>query len=149
MAIENKDLPIQWHIKDLGLDSQVRVLVVDDDITCQTLWSAILDRITPGNTCDCVTSGTEADRLLQLAEKNGYKYDLIVSDIFLSGSMTGIDLWEKYKTKFASNFILMSGVESKKITEYFDKLEGPEFLEKPFNMQVASKIAKKLLNSKL
>lgn len=60
-------------------------------------------------------------------------YDIIISDIFISGSKTGVDIWKTINPE-ACTFIFSSSTEKDSFEEFITGEELPYlFLEKPLN----------------
>src|SRR3712207_4701738 len=75
-------------------DSKVtRVLVVEDDLTLKSFWSHILNDMYKKNKIDWASSEEEAETMIRNRWMKAKPYDLVISDIFLAGQKTGIELW--------------------------------------------------------
>ena len=75
--------------------------------------------------------------MLWRALERGQYFDIIVSDYFLPGQMTGLDLWMKfadYPTLFLLNSVLEKSKLMKKIENFQDK---PIFIQKPIDVDQA------------
>lgn len=110
------------------------VLIVEDDITAEPIWEYILDRAEKNTHMTWATSVKEADLRLRAAISEGRPYDLLISDIFLSGSLTGIDLWSRFQALMPAAIILMSTIHPIKMQSYFKGQTAPIYLQKPLNM---------------
>jgi response regulator of citrate/malate metabolism len=109
---------------------QKRVLVVEDDLSLQPVLTKMIRRINPSLNIECVTSAEGAlNRLLSnLKASNDEGYDLIVSDVFLSGHRSGLDLLNACKVaKLKTSVILTS---SKDV-----HLSTSPFLRKPISFR--------------
>lgn len=122
-----------------------RVLVVEDDITLETIWEQIILRVNPFALVDWATSATQGTQLIQASLSDDAPYDLIICDIFLSGTKTGIDLWTHYHEKFGGKFILVSSVSALKVQQLFVGDDHPIYIQKPFNIRDAGVIVEDLL----
>lgn len=69
-----------------------RVLIVEDDLSLMPFWSVILRRCLKGATVDWAVSCERARELMELADRKQSPYSMIIADIFLAGSDTGLDL---------------------------------------------------------
>ena len=110
-----------------------RVLIVEDDITMQPLWKYVIEISAPGASIKWVTTEEGAEKIIAHRLHMSEEFDLIIADIFLSGSRTGIDLWKRYG-EGNTQFLLMSAVSPTK----FAKLVGdgeptPLYVQKPLN----------------
>lgn len=112
--------------------SPPRVLIVEDDLEYEPIWQIVFQKINPDIRYTWSTSANEAQQLLDQAHLNGKKWDLIISDIFLSGSRTGLDLWQEWGEPF-ENMLLVSGVEYSKVLDYIGLTKNPPaYIQKPF-----------------
>lgn len=109
-----------------------RVLIVEDDLEYEPIWKLVFQKINPEVTIHWSTSAREAEMLIKEAQLDGRKWDLIICDIFLSGSRTGLDLWQDWGEPL-ENMILVSGVEYSKVLDYvgLDRIP-PVYIQKPF-----------------
>ena len=111
-----------------------KVLVVEDDITSEPIWEYILQRVSEKTLIMWATSVNEADHMIRDAVAEGRPFDLVITDIFLSGSLTGIDLWQRFHTQMPTSIVIMSAIEPMKVQKYFRGLGDPVYLQKPLNM---------------
>lgn len=119
-----------------------RILIVEDDVTLEALWRYIIDIAVPGAKLEWATTGEAADHLLREGERKGCDFDLVITDIFLGGARTGIDLWENH-AQSTTSFLLMSVLSPqrlKTLTTPDDKkrttaagLPLPVYLQKPLD----------------
>jgi len=109
------------------------VLIVEDDVSMEPLWSYIIDEVDPHAEMRWVTTEEAAEKMIRQRLEMGQPYDLIVSDIFLSGRRTGIDLWRRYG-EGATAFILMSVIGPEKLMRMTGLHEPlPPYIQKPLN----------------
>jgi response regulator of citrate/malate metabolism len=126
-----------------------RILVVEDDITFQPIWAYIIDRVHGKANLDWVSSVAEAEEKMLSLMASGSAYDLIVSDIFLLGSETGIDLWTKYHQQFHESIVLVSTSDPMQITLQFKGKGSPSYLQKPLNVHEAIEMVYTLLQRRI
>ncbi len=113
-----------------------KILLVEDDMTYRPIWEFILDLAEKNSQFEWVTSGAEATRRIERSQAGKNKFDLIISDIFLHGPITGLDLWARYHTQFREKMILISGIDpmrlrsNMKVEEIF-----PSYLRKPLKIE--------------
>lgn len=109
-----------------------RILIVEDDVTSQPIWEYIIERADKNSSCDWAGSYQEADFKIKEVFNRGDKYDLIISDIFLSGAKTGIDLWSRYNHLLEGHMILISGIDHLKLMKRLSGFNGaPLYIKKP------------------
>lgn len=113
-----------------------RILVVEDDLELTGILEHVFSAIDPNIHTDWVTSAEEAVSLLEDKTRAGEQrpYDLIIADIFLEGSSTGLDLWKLCQEYFSDvPFVVTSALP---VDKFFKALGtetiSPPFLPKPF-----------------
>lgn len=109
-----------------------KILVVEDDVTFEPFWAGIAERANRNSQVFWATSEMEAENMIFDAMESGHPFDLVITDIFLSGSRTGIDLWLKFVKHMHGKIIVTSGIEYQKFVQYFGNSElRPIYLQKP------------------
>lgn len=137
---------IDQTCEDLDKKTQARFLVIEDDVTYEPIWSHIFRKIDDKAAYDWAKNAKEGEAKIFEALARGYMYDLIICDIFLSDSETGVDLWLKHSDVVQGNLVMVSGIERQKL----GNLLGPDnltpcFFRKPFNPQDCVETLKSLL----
>src|SRR6478735_103819 len=83
-------------LSNMMLDTEsYRFLVVEDDMGQWPLWENIIRSSFPKAHIDWETSEAGAEALLRHSFHTEKPYDLVISDVFLDGEETGIDLWSR------------------------------------------------------
>lgn len=109
-----------------------RILIVEDDITFEPFWESVAKRANKNAEIHWASSVFEAENIINDSLMKMKPFDLIITDIFLSGSKTGIDLWKKFSKQMHGRVIVISGIEYQKFIEYFEKTQDrPLYLQKP------------------
>jgi PAS domain S-box-containing protein len=103
------------------------VLVVEDSESVAAVVSEYFSEL--GFATDCAESGAAALRKLQSERP----YDLVFSDILMTGSVTGLELARIVRTHHAETSILLTTGYSEKAQEAIT--EGFRVLRKPYDMQ--------------
>lgn len=111
-----------------------RILIVEDDLCLQNVISRVMHAINRHIALHWVTTAEEALEALKDRQHSGQPYDLIVSDIFLSGETSGLDLWHKCQSQYANIPILLtSGMPVDQFLKEVGRDEiCPPYLPKPF-----------------
>lgn len=111
-----------------------RVLIVEDDQACEAILEKIVHSVDPRAKVDWVESAEVAALTLVQERTQGRPYDLVISDIFLGGKLTGIDLWKIYQEFTPMPPVVLTS--SLSVARYLEALENqpeiPIFLPKPF-----------------
>lgn len=131
--------------KKFGKD-QKKVLVIEDDPTFEPIWDHIISNVGKNVEFYWASNPIEAQEMIYRSKVEGWNYDLIVSDIYLSSSITGIDLWNRYGAN--DNFLLISSIDNYKLIEQA-KQKGkipPPYIQKPLDEKECTKIVSSLLN---
>ena len=112
-----------------------KVLVVEDDLSLWPFWENVLRSTIPRVEIDWETTERAAESLLKHRFQRNSPYDLVISDIFLEGHETGIDLWNRYG-EAAKNFIFVSGMPMSKFDSLMSLNYGyPVYLQKPLSVK--------------
>lgn len=112
-----------------------KILVVEDDISYEPLWRKVFEEVDPEIEYTWCTSANDAQKILEKTFRDGDYWDLIIADIFLTGSRTGLDLWERCGEPI-ENMIIVSSVDYSKLLDYVDYSSTPPvYLKKPFKIQ--------------
>ena len=111
------------------------VLVVEDDMALRPLWSHFFKSKFPDVSVEWTVSCEEALKMIQYANINKKPFDLIITDIFLAGSKTGLDLINSVEVQLSeAKTVLVSSVDSHEIIKKFGQLIPKTIvLSKPFN----------------
>jgi response regulator of citrate/malate metabolism len=109
-----------------------KILIVEDDKTLEPIWDYVTTKVNNHSKVDWATSELEAEDLIFEAQRDGRQYDLVIVDIFLEGSRTGLDLYEKFGHLFHNKMIITSSADYEKYSEYLQAgTFRPYCLEKP------------------
>lgn len=129
------------------MESRNRILIVEDDRSCETILKQIIHSVDPGAQVDWVESGEVAALTLVQERSKGAPYSLVISDIALSGKLTGIDVWKIY-SEFSPlpPVVLTSSIP---IPKYFEAVgRGPDvpiYLPKPFYAEECRQIIRRFM----
>jgi DNA-binding NtrC family response regulator len=135
----------------MELEKQIagkRALIVEDDASVRAILRRVLLSVSPQIEIEWVGSAEEALPKIknELASRKN-TYDLIIADIFLEGSITGIDFWQTCEALCPHASILV--MSSMAPDHFFKAIAGarqaPPFLSKPFHTGDCRKIVAELL----
>lgn len=150
MMQETITAPIRDYMPAGGtevLQRRVQVLIVEDDLTFKPLWESVFSQSCPNVKLDWATTQELAEILIRRRFRKNDPYDLIVSDIFLAGQGTGVDLWQRFG-EAAKNFAFVSVLSKERFDAIVTKAQGygyPVFLQKPLKAKDCKDLVKNLL----
>ncbi len=122
-----------------------RILICEDDVTLQPFWQYVIESIDPMADIKWVTTEEAAHHVLKKWTAKGEPYDLIISDVFLSGQKTGVDLWHA-SLELDTPFIMTSVVSNKKLEKMIGQNEPiPAYLQKPLDPDECREMVRSLL----
>ncbi len=124
------------------LDTEPKtVLIVEDDLALRPLWEKVFGSISKDIRVDWATSAEDAENLIRFKFTHGQPYHLVIADISLEGSATGIDLWNKYGEE-VSNFAVVSALPISSY-DFYTALDfgHPPYFKKPLSAKVCLEIA--------
>jgi DNA-binding NtrC family response regulator len=115
--------------------TQPRALIIEDDITTEPIWEHVLKLVNQQMTYEWVNNATEAEFLIRRSFRENKPYDVVISDIFLSSSKTGLDLWYQFGSALKGKMLLISGISYNKLTKMAsEKTPCPLYIQKPLNI---------------
>ncbi len=108
------------------------ILVVEDDRNLSNAVHRALKRAFKSATIVWVTTAEEAETKL-----SQQSFNVVLSDLTLCGTKTGIDLWRTCKANHQTTpFVMMSGMP---VAQFLDRMKAetqpPPFLPKPFHVE--------------
>lgn len=141
----NEKVSSMQRLLSKGSDA-TKILVVEDDQTLWPFWDNILRTSLMKVEVDWTTNEAEAEKLIRFRYQEEDPYDLVISDIFLEGNKTGIDLWNRYG-EAAKNFIFVSGMHLSRY-DFLMSLEFgyPVYLQKPLQPSKCRELIRSLVN---
>lgn len=132
---ENQPSDMTLNQSHLNLDDSklMRVLVVEDDLTLKSFWNHMLSEQFKKLKIDWASTEEVAEGLIRNRFMRGKPYDLVISDIFLAGQKTGLELWFNF-AEAATQFIFVSVLAENRFEQLMKGAKfQPIFLQKPLN----------------
>jgi response regulator of citrate/malate metabolism len=128
--------------------STKRILIAEDDMALKPLWEQFFGRFEFSVAIHWTVSCEEALKILEKADLDNVEFDLIISDIFLAGSGTGMDLLNSPLVKKGrSKKLLISAVPREQVVqEYPWATQDVEVVSKPFDGKLYESIITSLLH---
>ncbi len=123
------------------------VLIVEDDLGQQPLWQHILSRSSDEASITWAVSAEQALTILKESAFNGLIFDLIVVDLFLAGSETGLSFLNCDEVKHSkAQTILVSAANKDYLADYIhDQLRNTKVIAKPLNVVKCEKVLDDLI----
>lgn len=130
------------------MDTQNRVLIVEDDQACETILEGIVRSVDPHAKIDWVNSGEAAALTLVQERTKGVPYNLVIADVFLAGKLTGVDLWKIYLEFNPSPPVVLTS--SLPYSRYLEQVgaapeDPPVYLPKPFYAEECRRIVRRYM----
>jgi len=126
-------------------DSEVRILVMDDEEQVRTVVKEILSIL--HYDVALAHDGLEAIRQYQRSQAEGRPFDLVLLDLIIPGGMGGIDTLQKLREIDSSvRVIVSSGYAADPIIKNFRSYGFDGALAKPYNLEQLREILHKILN---
>jgi len=121
-------------------DHFLKVLIVEDDLNLIPIWQHSVNLTHKDIRIDWATSYEVAENKIRLNYRRGCPYDLVIADINLSGTQTGIDLWNRVGEEVL-RFVFVTGM-SMSVFEFYKSLNygAPSFFKKPLNVKLCMEI---------
>ncbi len=125
-----------------------KILIVEDDLSLKPFWGAVIQKLFKKAQVGWAVSSEEAERNVIEKQNDGDFFDLIIADLFLAGSNTGIDLLQSEAVqKSKSKTILVSLAEQKSLVAECKKmLPKTKVIVKPLNVAECETVVQKCLN---
>ncbi|WP_413577051.1 hypothetical protein ACLVWU_02710 [Bdellovibrio sp. HCB290] len=148
MAHESANL--EAILSNMMLDKESRrFLIVEDDMGQWPLWESIIRSAFPNAYIDWETSESGAEALLRHSFHAQKPYDLVISDVFLDGEETGIDLWSRYG-EASDHFVFVSSMSILNFDSLLQTVRKtseqlPFYLQKPLQVHKCKEILLALL----
>jgi response regulator of citrate/malate metabolism len=114
-----------------------RVLIVEDDLSLRPLWENFFAVHYSRAWIDWAVSCEQAMVMILEKNKERKKYHLIISDIFLAGSGTGIDLIKSkaVRDSGAKTVLVSSAARDEVLKQYGHLLPDTAILNKPLDLK--------------
>lgn len=126
------------------------ILVVDDDLSLKPLWKAIFSRHSRLAQIKWVVSAEEGRRLVRSTSEAGNNcFDLVIADLFLAGSETGLDFLRCPEVlALGAKTILTSSAEQANLEVLCQqRLPGAKVIAKPLNVVKCERLLRDWLGS--
>lgn len=127
-------------VQETGSKKKVKhVLIVEDDMDMAMILDQVVHWIQPEANVEWASTAEQVVSIIESHAKRHARppYDLIVSDIFLDGQGTGLDIWKLCQQTFEDTpIVLTSAVSSDRMALVLGENEiSPFYLQKPFTLQ--------------
>lgn len=114
-----------------------RVLIVEDDLSLRPLWESFFRSHSEKVWLDWAVSCEQALVMIEQKNKERKKYSLIISDVFLAGSGTGMDLIKSREVRDSgAKTVLVSSADCVEMEQQFGHLfPQTEIISKPLDFE--------------
>lgn len=128
-----------------------KILIVEDDMALKPIWEKFFRLFSDRLRLEWAVSCEEATKMVQSGNETGAGFFLIISDIFLAGSKTGIQLLNspEVQASHAKTVLISAADRDDVIAKYGHEVPDTVVISKPFNFRVYNPLFKKLLNGHL
>lgn len=128
-----------------------KILIVEDDMALKPIWEKFFRLFSDRLRLEWAVSCEEATKMVQSANETGASYFLIISDIFLAGSKTGIQLLNtpEVLASHAKTVLISAADREDVISKYGHEVPDTVVISKPFNFRLYNPLFKNLLNGHL
>jgi len=113
-----------------------KVLIVEDDLSQKQLWNFVISRFADAAIVDWAVSSEQALIMIKNAHKKQNEYDLLIVDLFLAGSETGLDLLKANEVQeLNTKTIVVSAIDQENFQSQLSKeLQNIKLVTKPLNI---------------
>jgi len=124
-----------------------KILVVEDDLSLRQLWEYFLKSEISEAIVEWAVSCEEALKMIEQQNNNKTPYFLIITDIFLAGSKTGIELITSAEVanSKAIKILVSSTYRDEIIKKFGHMISGVTVLSKPLDFKQIKVIFKTVL----
>lgn len=114
-----------------------RVLIVEDDLSLRPLWENFFKNNAVKILLDWAVSCEQAIVMITDKNKQRKKYHLIVSDLFLAGAGTGIDLMRSKPVldSGAKTVLVSSASRDQLVSQFAHMIPETEIITKPLDLK--------------
>ena len=131
-----------------NLKKDIRILILEDDLYWEPIWQSILDMFSLLEKSIWVNSVKTAEQTLESHWKSGIYFPLIISDVFVAGAGSGLDLLEKYGHQIENSLLFVSSVSEEKLKAHTAAMGyNVAILQKPFKINDGISNVFKILKS--
>ncbi|WII72265.1 hypothetical protein QJS83_00090 [Bdellovibrio sp. 22V] len=148
-VLENKNEMQNFFTGALNTTAPYKFLVVEDDESQWPLWENIIKTTFPNSEVDYQPTEAGAEALLRHSFHVEQPYDVVISDIFLEGDETGIDLWTRFG-EVSGHFVFVSSMTLGSFDSIINNIRTsssilPVYLQKPLSSRLCKEVIKSLL----
>jgi len=120
-----------------------KVLIVDDDLSQVPLWKYIIGRSSEKAVISWAVSAEQAKIIMTQT----HCFDLIIVDLFLAGSETGLQFLESDEVqKSGADTILVSAANKETLQQHIQgRLENTKLIIKPLNVVTCERVLNEII----
>ena len=127
-----------------------KILIVEDDLSLRPLWENFFRYRTHNVEVSWAVSCEGALKMVEMANKDQTPFFLIITDIFLAGSGTGMELLasEEVQKSEARTILVSVADRDDIIREYGHQIPKTQVISKPLDFKTYEPIINNILESK-
>jgi response regulator of citrate/malate metabolism len=112
-----------------------KVLIIEDDLSQKPIWNHIISKISRSIEVEWVVSSEKAKKLIESSMQQATHFDLIIVDLFLAGSDTGLDFLRSKEVRALGVKTILVSAANKELLESHMSLEpgNTKVIIKPLN----------------
>lgn len=125
-----------------------KILIVEDDLSQKPLWNSVISRFSNSTEIEWVVSSEQAKKLMATSKNDSTPYDLIIVDMFLAGSDTGLDFLKSKEVRdMATKTILVSAADKDSLETHMKReSRNTKVIIKPLNIEKCTQALKEILH---
>lgn len=120
-----------------------KILIVDDDVTQIPIWKHVVNRTCDQAIISWAVSSEQAKTIISQT-----RFDLIIVDLFLAGSETGLELLETKEVKNSdADTILVTAADKESLEKHIKsrELKNTKIIIKPLNVVRCERVLNEIL----
>lgn len=125
-----------------------KILIVEDDLSQKALWNHVVARMRTGASIEWGVSAEQAKKLIHESQKANSPFDLIIVDLFLAGSDTGLDFLKSEEVQSQNaKTILVSAADQVSLESHLkQELGQTKLVTKPLSVAKCERIISEMLD---
>ncbi len=125
-----------------------KILIVEDDLSQKVLWNHVVARMGRGASIVWGVSSEQAKKLIHESQRTNTPFDLIIVDLFLAGSDTGLDFLKSQEVKSQNaKTILVSAADQTSLESHLKiELSQTKLITKPLSIAKCERVISEMFH---